>query len=69
MLNNVNGTKEEKEGNDERVIHQKLSEIRQGKTHSPARVFTSAMKAYATAVLQKKERSSLMSPRKDLFRI
>jgi hypothetical protein len=32
-------------------------------------VFTSAMKAYATAVLQKKEMSSLISQRKDLFRI
>jgi hypothetical protein len=30
---------------------------------------TSAMKAYATAVLQKREMSSLISPRKDLFRI
>jgi hypothetical protein len=97
-LNNVNGTKEEREGNDERktvlhqlpnleqsseetrliaddivvalgdqhsqsfyalvaakvpenVIRQKLSEIKQGQTHSPAKVFTSAMKAYATAVL------------------
>jgi len=115
-LNNVNGAKEEKEGNDERktvlhqlpnleqpseetrlitddilvalgdqhsqrfyalvaakvpenVIRQKLSEIKQGQTHSPAKVFTSAMKAYATAVLQKKELSSLISPRKDLFRI
>jgi hypothetical protein len=53
----------------ESVIRQKLSEIKQGKTHSPAKVFTSAMKAYATAVLQKKEVSSLISARKDLFRI
>jgi hypothetical protein len=53
----------------EGVIRQKLSEIKQGKTRSPARVFTSAMKAYATAVLKKKEVSSLMSVRKDLFRI
>lgn len=53
----------------ESVIRQKLSEIKQGKTHSPAKVFTSAMKAYATAVLQKNEMSSLMSVRKDLFRI
>jgi hypothetical protein len=53
----------------ESVIRQKLSEIKQGKMHSPAKVFTSAMKAYATAVLQKKEMSSLMSMRKDLFRI
>ena len=115
-LNNVNGTKEEQEGSDERktmlhqlpnierpseetklitddilavlgdqhsepfyalvaakipesVIRQKLSEIKQGKTRSPAKVFTSAMKAYATAVLQKKEMSSLTSVRKDLFRI
>ena len=115
-LNNVNGTKEEKEDNDERktvlhqlpnleqpseetrlitddilvalgdqhsqrfyalvaakvpenVIRQKLSEIKQGQTHSPAKVFTSAMKAYATAVLQKQKVSSLISSRKDLFRI
>jgi hypothetical protein len=115
-LNNVNGTKEEKEGNDERktvlhqlpnleqpseetrliiddilvalgdqhsqpfyalvaakipesVIRQKLAEIKQAKARSPAKVFTSAMKAYATAVLQKNERSSLIAPRKDLFRI
>jgi hypothetical protein len=53
----------------ESVIRQKLSEIKQGKTRSPAKVFTSAMKAYATNVLQKKEMSSLMSVRKDLFRI
>jgi hypothetical protein len=53
----------------ESVIRQKLSEIKQRKTRSPAKVFTSAMKAYATAVLQKREMSSLMSPRKDLFRI
>ena len=115
-LNNVNDTKEEKEGNDERktvlhqlpnleqpseetrliaddilvalgdqhsqpfyalvaakipesVVRQKLSEIKQGKMRSPAKVFTSAMKAYATAVLQKREMSSLIAPRKDLFRI
>jgi hypothetical protein len=115
-LNNVNGTKEEREESDERktalhqlpnierpseetrlitddilvalgdqhsqpfyalvaakipesVIRQKLSEIKQGKTRSPAKVFTSAMKAYATTVLQKKEMSSFISPRKDLFRI
>jgi hypothetical protein len=53
----------------ESVIRQKLSEIKQGKTHSSAKVFTSAMKAYATAVLQKKEMSSVISARKDLFRI
>jgi hypothetical protein len=53
----------------ESVIRQKLAEIKQGGAHSPAKVFTSALKAYATAVLQKKDRSSLMSPRKDLFRI
>jgi hypothetical protein len=53
----------------ESVIRQKLSEIKQGRVHSPAKVFTSAMKAYATAVLQKQEMSSLMSPRKGLFRI
>jgi hypothetical protein len=115
-LNNVNGTKEEREGGDEpktvlhrlpnlerepeeakliaddilaalgdqhsqpfyalvatkipeSVIRQKLSEIKHGKVRSPAKVFTSAMKAYATAVLQKKEVSSLITPRKDLFRI
>ena len=115
-LNNVNGTKEEEEGSDERktvlhqlpnleqpsektsliiddilvalgdqhsqpfyalvaakvpesVIRQKLSEIKQGKTRSPAKVFTSAMKAYATAVLQKKEMSSLISQSTNLFRI
>jgi hypothetical protein len=115
-LNNVNGTKEEREESDERktvlhqlpnierpseetrlitddilvalgdqhsqpfyalvaakipesIIRQKLSEIKQGKIRSPARVFTSAMKAYATAVLQKKEMSSLIAARKDLFRI
>jgi hypothetical protein len=115
-LNNVNGTKEEREGNDERktvlhqlpnveqpsedtrliaddilvalgdqhsqpfyalvaakvpesVIRQKLSEIKQGKARSPAKVFTSAMKAYAIAVLQRKEMSSLISQRKELFRI
>jgi hypothetical protein len=53
----------------ESVIRQKLAEIKQGGAHSPAKVFTSAMKAYATAVLQKNEISSLMSVRKDLFRI
>ena len=53
----------------ESVIRQKLSEIKQGKTRSPAKVFTSAMKAHATAMLQKKEVSSLMSARKGLFRI
>jgi hypothetical protein len=53
----------------ESVIRQKLSKIKQGKTRSPAKVFTSAMKAYATAVLQKQKVSSLMSVRKDLFRI
>jgi hypothetical protein len=53
----------------ESVIRQKLSEIKQGKTHSPAKVFTSAIKAYATAVLQEKEMSSLIAARKDLFRI
>jgi hypothetical protein len=53
----------------ESVIRQKLSEIKHGKVRSPAKVFTSAMKAYATAVLQKKEVSSLITPRKDLFRI
>jgi hypothetical protein len=53
----------------ESVIRQKLSEIKQGKTHSPAKVFTSAVKAYATAVVQKPEMSSLMSVRKDLFRM
>ena len=53
----------------ESVIRQKLSEIKQGKTRSPTKVFTSAMKAYATAVLQKEEMSSLMSARKDLFRL
>jgi hypothetical protein len=53
----------------ESVIRQKLSEIKQGKVRSPAKVFTSAMKAYATAVLQKKEMSSLIAARKDLFRI
>ena len=115
-LNNVNGTKEEKEDNDERktvlhqlpnleqsseeaglitddilttlgdqhsqpfyalvaakipegVIRQKLSEIKQGRVHSPAKVFTSAMKSYATTVLKKKEMSSLISQRKDLFQI
>jgi hypothetical protein len=115
-LNNVNGTKEEREESDERktvlhqlpnleqpseetrliaddilavlgdqhsqhfyalvaakspesVIRQKLSEIKQGKTHSPAKVFTSAMKAYATTVLKRKEMSSLISSREDLFRI
>ena len=35
----------------ESVIRQKLSEIKQGKTRSPAKVFTSGMKAYVTAVL------------------
>jgi len=115
-LDNVNGTKQEKEDNDERktvlqqlpnleqsseetrlitddilaalgdqhsqpfyalvaakvpesVIRQKLSEIKQGKTRSPAKVFTSAMKAYATGVLQKKEMSRLTSAREELFRI
>jgi hypothetical protein len=53
----------------ESVIRQKLSEIKQGKTRPPAKVFTSAMKAYATAVLQKEEMSSLISQKKDLFRI
>jgi hypothetical protein len=53
----------------ESVIRQKLTEIKQGGAHSPVKVFTGAMKAYATAVLQKKEMSSLMSVRKDLFRI
>jgi hypothetical protein len=53
----------------ESVIRQKLSEIKQGKVRSPAKVFTSAMKAYATAVLQKKEVSLLSSARKGLFRI
>jgi hypothetical protein len=53
----------------EGVIRQKLAEIKQGRTHPPAKVFTSAMKAYATAVLQKKEMSSLISQSKDLFRI
>ena len=51
------------------VIRQKLAEIKQGKTRSPAKVFTSAMKAYATDVLQKKEMSSLISQSRDLFRI
>jgi hypothetical protein len=115
-LNNVNGTKEEKEGNDERktvlhqfpniersseetrlitddilatlgdqhsqpfyalvaakipesVIRQKLSEIKQGKTRSPAKVFTSAMKAYATAVLQKQKMSAVLSSKDRLFQI
>jgi hypothetical protein len=53
----------------ESVIRQKLAEIKQGGAHSPAKVFTSAMKAYATGVLEKKELSSLMSARKDLFRV
>ncbi len=53
----------------ESVIRQKLSEIKQGKTRSPAKVFTSAMKAYATGVLQKKEMSRLTSAREELFRI
>ena len=115
-LNNVNGTKEEREGGDEpktalhrlpnleqafeetsliaddilaalgdqhsqpfyalvaakipeSVIRQKLSEIKQRGADSPAKVFTSAMKAYATAVLQKKEMSSLISQSTNLFRI
>jgi hypothetical protein len=51
------------------VIRQKLAEIKQGGAHSPAKVFTGAMKAYATAMLQKQKMSSLISPRKDLFRI
>jgi hypothetical protein len=53
----------------ESVIREKLAEIKQGGAHSLAKVFTSVMKAYATAVLQKKEVSSLMSARKDLFRV
>jgi hypothetical protein len=115
-LKNVNGTKEEKEGNDERktvlhqlpdreqpseatrlitddilaalgdqhsqpfyalvaakipesVIRQKLAEIKQGGAHSPAKVFTSAMKAYATAVLQKQKVSAVLSSKDRLFQI
>jgi hypothetical protein len=53
----------------ESIIRQKLSEIKQGKTRSPAKVFTSAMKAYATAMLQKQKVSAVLSSKDRLFQI
>jgi hypothetical protein len=53
----------------ESVIRQKLSEIKHGGAHSPAKVFTSAMKGYATALLQKQKVSAVLSSKDRLFQI
>jgi hypothetical protein len=53
----------------ESVIRQKLSEIKQGGAHSPARVFTSAMKTYAATMLQKQKVSAVLSSKHRLFQI
>jgi hypothetical protein len=53
----------------EDVIRQKLAEIKQCGAHSPAKAFTSAMKSYATTMLQRQEMTALTSTTQGLFRI
>jgi hypothetical protein len=53
----------------ESVIRQKLSEIKQGAAHSPAKVFTRAMKNHAATMLQKQKVSAVLSSKHRLFQI
>jgi hypothetical protein len=53
----------------ESVIRQKLAEIKQGKTRSPAKVFTSAMRNHAATMLQKRKVSAVLSSKHRLFQI